>query len=117
MSNEFRESFRLSYSNTATLTINPSTTLTTYDQTNSKFTCGVQNIGTTSELLAKGDIGSGNEGILYMQNLDDTNYIQWGYNDAGTLRVVGRIPPNEYVRMRVEPSGDIRCKANTAACD
>lgn len=74
-------------------------------------TPGYVTIGTTEEEVAFGELSS--KGWVMMQNLDPTNYVQWGFSTG----VYGG-------RMRAgEPAGPFRMdatsiflRANTAAC-
>jgi len=47
----------------------------TYDQTGTDFVCKTQSIGITEEAITKGDIGADNGGLMYVKNLDDTNFV------------------------------------------
>lgn len=80
---------------------------------------GIQAIGfAAAEDLGYGDVPAASAGYLFMRNLDTTNYVQWGLNHAGTIRVVGRLMPGEYWHVvRVEPSAQIMLQAATAACN
>ena len=81
------------------------------------FTAGQQTIGTTAEDLTYLDIAAASVGWLFMRNLDATNYVQWGYDDAATFRPVGRLAINEpWTCLRVDASVQIMLKANTASC-
>lgn len=83
------------------------------------FTSGLQSIGFAAEEdLDYGDVSAANAGILFMRNIDATNYVQWGLNDSGSIKVVGRLKPNAefFTVIRVEPSAQIMLQANTGAC-
>lgn len=82
------------------------------------FKAGLQSVGfAAAEDLDYGDVVAANAGWLVMRNTDSTNYVQWGLNHSGTIRVVGRMKPLEpWVVFRVEPSAQIMLQANTAAC-
>ena len=72
----------------------------------------VQSIGTSEEELATGDLST--MGWLWMQNLDATNYVQWGF---ATTDYGGRMEAGETAGpFRTEPAATIYLKANTAAC-
>lgn len=79
----------------------------------------IQNIGTSAEDLDYGDISSANAGLLFMRNLDATNYVSWGLNDSGTIKKVGRLNPaaEMFTQIRVEPGQQIMLQANVAACN
>jgi hypothetical protein len=55
-------------------------------------------------------------GWLYMLNLDPTNYVQWGPNNAGAILVFGRMNAGEPAWMRIDSGATLRLKSNTAAC-
>jgi hypothetical protein len=56
-------------------------------------------------------------GWAWIQNLDTTNYVQWGpKNASNNMQVIGRLKPGEWALLRLEPGITIRWKANTAAC-
>jgi hypothetical protein len=48
-----------------------------------------------------------------MQNLDATNYIEWGF---ATTVYGGKLEPGEFALFRLKPSTTLYLKANTAAC-
>ena len=72
---------------------------------------GTIEIGTSEESVAFSELGT--EGFLFMENLDDTNYVQWGF---ATTDYGGRIEAGEIAFFRLEPSTTLYLKANTAAC-
>lgn len=72
-------------------------------------------IGTTEEVVALGDITT--IGWAYIQNIDATNYVQWGPESGGAMVVAGRLEAGEGIVVRLEPSTTYRMKADTAACD
>jgi hypothetical protein len=78
----------------------------------------VQEIGTSAEIIDVGEVWD--QGWLLMENLDPTNYVDWGPYDggsAGTLVIMGRMyygdPP---VSLRLSPSVTFGAIAHTAAC-
>ena len=75
---------------------------------------GVVNIGTSEENVSFGDL---TPNMVWMQNLDPTNYVQWGMSDAGTMKAVGRLNPGETARFVLDSGVTLRMKAHTAACD
>ena len=74
-------------------------------------TPGYVTIGTTEETVTFGELGTA--GWLMMQNLDPTNYVQWG---PATGVYVGRMEAGEPAAFRIEPGTTLYMKANTAAC-
>lgn len=75
-------------------------------------TPGTQTIGTTEEEVAFGELGT--PGFVIMQNLDDTNYVQWGF---ATTVYGGRMLAGETAGPFRLDSLSIFLKANTAACN
>lgn len=75
---------------------------------------GVFSIGTSEEAITFTDITT--EGWLVMQNLDTTNYVQWGPEDTGAMVVMGRMEAGEIAVLRMDSSATLRLQANTAAC-
>lgn len=74
-------------------------------------TPGYVTIGTTEESIAFGELGTA--GWLFMQNLDTTNYVEWGF---ATTVYGGRLEAAEPALFRLNPSSTLYLKANTAAC-
>jgi len=68
-------------------------------------------VGTTEESTAFPELTT--EGWLFMQNLDATNYVQWGFS---TGVYGGRLRPGETAMFRMEPSLTLFLRANTASC-
>lgn len=75
-------------------------------------TPGMLTIGTTEESEAFSELGT--LGWFVMRNLDDTNYVQWGFS---TGVYGGRLKAGESAGpFRLEPGATLYLKANTAAC-
>jgi hypothetical protein len=75
-------------------------------------TPGYLTIGTTEENTTFPELST--EGWLLLQNLDATNYIQWGFS---TGVYGGRMNAGETAGpFRMEPGLTLYLKANTAAC-
>ncbi len=75
---------------------------------------GLVNIGTSEENVSFGDL---TPNLVWMQNMDTTNYVQWGMNDSGTMKAVGRLNPGETARFVLDSGVTLRMKAHTGACD
>lgn len=73
----------------------------------------VVSVGTSEEDMAPVDITT--LGVLWLKNLDATNYVQYGPKSAGVMVAIGRIKPGEIHTLRLEPGITIRWIANTAA--
>lgn len=80
---------------------------------------GIQAIGTSEENLVAGDIAT--NGMLFLMNLDATNYVQWGMSDAGTMKSVGKLKGGATAAscalLYVDAGVTVRLKANTAGCN
>lgn len=75
-------------------------------------TPGFVTIGTSEESQAFAELTT--LGWVILHNLDDTNYVQWGFS---TGFYGGRMEPGEKAGpFRLEPGTTIYLKSNTAAC-
>lgn len=75
---------------------------------------GIQIIGTSEETVSFGDIVY--PGFVYLENLDDTNYIEFGPDSTGMV-TLGRLLPGEQCVLRLAPTGvTLIAQANTASC-
>ena len=74
-------------------------------------TPGYVTIGTSEESEAFSELST--EGWLLMENLDDTNYVEWGFS---TGVYGGRLEAGEAALFRLNPSSTLYLRANTAAC-
>ena len=75
---------------------------------------GVVNIGTSEENISFGDI---TPGYVYLQNLDATNYVEFGMDDSSTIKKLGKLQPGGVALFELAASQTLRMIANTAACD
>lgn len=89
------------------------TTRKSIDQTGNGVYHNTVSVGTTEESIATfGDITT--EGLMYLRNLDTTNYVQWGFS---TTVYGGRMAPGMVAGpFQAEPGLTLFLKANTAAC-
>jgi hypothetical protein len=72
---------------------------------------------TTSDTLI-GFTGVVTPGYCMLQNLDASNYVTYGPNNAGSILVFGRLKPGEVACFRLDASltSGFRFQANTASC-
>lgn len=56
------------------------------------------------------------EGLMYIKNLDPTNYVKWGPTSGGAIVPASRIRPGKIAIIPLEPGIAQRIQANTAAC-
>lgn len=83
----------------------------------------IVNIGTTEEDVTLAELTT--EGICIMQNLDSTNYVEWGKKDGtGNMQAIGRLKPKPSASepafpaiFNFNPGATLRMKADTAACE
>ena len=86
------------------------------DQTTARMFASVVTVGTTEEVVAFGDVAAPR--VCVMQNLDATNYCEWGPTDSGAMVVAGRLRPSSIAsQFEIDPGITLRMKANTSACD
>lgn len=84
-----------------------------YTQTTAGIWSNVVSVGTSEEDLTLADITT--PGIVCFQNLDSTNYVDWGPNNGGSMVAVGRLKAGDIAMIRVGSGVTIRWQANTAA--
>lgn len=81
------------------------------DQASALLIRNVQNIGTSDEALALGDVTT--PGWAVFQNLDDTNFVEIG---VGSFTAFLKLKPGEQCLCRLGTTAP-RAKADTAAVD
>ena len=63
-----------------------------------------------------GDITT--EGLVYLRNLDDTNYCTFGPWSGSSQTTIGKLKPGEYCFFRMDPAiSTLRATADTAAIE
>ena len=62
-------------------------------------------------------VGLTTEGWIWIQNLDATNFVDFGQDNASTIQPIGRLQPGEAGCFRLKPAETLRVQANTASCD
>jgi len=82
------------------------------DMTGTHCAAGTQEVGTSAEALEKGDIST--PGLLYIHNMDGTNYVEVGYDEGGTFAATVKLLAGEYAVFRLAQTTP-QVKANTAA--
>lgn len=83
------------------------------DQATARLIRNVQNIGTSFEALALGDITA--TGWAVFQNLDDTNFVEIGV-DSGGFIAFAKLKPGEQCILRLGTNAP-QAQADTAAID
>lgn len=77
---------------------------------------GVQNIGTTYEALALGDVSS-DGGAVYLLNRSATNFVEVGLEVAAAFVAFVKLKPGEFAYIAGASDKDLFARANTAAVD
>jgi hypothetical protein len=74
------------------------------------------NIGTTAEAVSFGDVSPG---LVILYNLDDTNFVNFGMSDGGTLKAIGRLYPTTRwpAMFFLMPGQTLMMQADTLACE
>lgn len=84
------------------------------NQADGKFVDKVLDIGTSEETISFDDIST--KGFIMMENLDSTNYVQWGPDSTGMV-TLGRINAGETAGpFRIDNGATLIMQANTATC-
>lgn len=93
---------------------NPGTVQIT--QTNKVLYKDIISVTTADAAVAIGGVGAATQGYCFLQNLDTTNYVDFGPDDTGVIKPAVRLKPNEPHAFRLVPSVTYRWQANTATC-
>lgn len=56
------------------------------------------------------------EGVLYVKNLDATNYVKFGPTSGGAIVPMVRVNPGKAAFIPLEPGLTLRAQANVGAC-
>lgn len=57
-------------------------------------------------------------GLCHFYNLDATNYVEWGPDNSGAIKVIGKLQANDAPAVfRFDPAASLRMKAHTGNCD
>ena len=74
---------------------------------------GTVTVGNAAEEdMPIGDVST--VGWLFLENIDDTNFVTYGPNVGGLMQDFGRLEAGEAVAFRLEPGITLRWQANTA---
>mgnify|MGYP001574125970 CR=1 FL=1 len=92
---------------------NPGTIIVT--QTNLGAFAPTISVGTTEEVIPQTDIGT--LGWCVLQNLDATNFVEFGPESAGVMVGFVKLKAGEHGTFRLKPGIVIRGKADTAAVE
>ena len=77
---------------------------------------GGGNPGTVSVTTSEGDItiSLSTPGMIVIENLDSTNYVQYGPKSGGAMIPFAKIKPLQWHKFALDGSVTLRAKANTA---
>ena len=75
---------------------------------------GVVSVGTSEENISFGDMTGPK--YVYIQNLDSTNFVEFGKDDSSTMKELIKVPAGEIAFFPLADGETIRAKADTAAC-
>ncbi len=78
---------------------------------------GIMVVPTTpgGTVLPVGNVST--SGVIYLKNLDTTNYVQCGIQVSGTFYPLPRLNPGDIAVWRLDPTATLRLMANTASCN
>lgn len=68
-------------------------------------------IGTSEEDISFGDI---KPGVVYIENMDSSNYVRIGPKSGGSMVAEQRILPGKNIRMYLDENTTLRAVANSA---
>lgn len=116
MANEIEISMRLAFSKSSRAANTDDMGLLglTFTMTGTDYVKGTQTIGTTAELLGKGEITT--PGFLVVKNMDATNYVEFEKATFSTTAGTVKLKAGEVACFRVASTTIYAC-ANTAPCD
>lgn len=73
---------------------------------------GYVNVGTSEEDIAFVDV---TPRVVIIENLDATNFVEFGPKSGGSMIAFGRIEPGSYAKFSLKSGVTLRMKADTAA--
>ena len=73
---------------------------------------GYVNIGTSEEDIAFVDV---TPRVVIMENMDGTNFVEFGPKSGGAMIAFGRIEPGSFAKFSLKSGVTLRMKADTAA--
>jgi hypothetical protein len=76
---------------------------------------GSVNVGTSEEVISFAELAT--LGLILIQNLDGTNFVDFGPESSGAMVAAVRILAGEVALFRLVPGVTYRAKADTAACN
>jgi hypothetical protein len=74
---------------------------------------GTVSIGTAEEDVAFGDV---TPSLVILQNLDGTNFVQYGPKSGGAMIAFGKLAAGKTARFVMDAAVTLRMKADTATC-
>lgn len=84
-----------------------------FDKANAGEALSTQNVGTTHEALALGDVST--PGPFILKNLDSTNYFELGHDDTGSFVPHQKCAAGKHITCSPASGVTYYVRANTAA--
>ncbi len=113
MANEITLRFHMAHTKTGAGSESWTPAQQTVTLTGANYVKRTQEVGTSAEAIAQGEIGT--PGYMLVRNLDDTNFVEIGYDDSGFKPTV-KLLAGEYALFR-HTQATPQAKADTAAVD
>lgn len=113
MSNEIQETLALAINNGSLVAGVPIQTIL-INQTNQQVIAQTISQGTAEadvDLSALTALG-----LIYIRNLDPTNFVEYGPKSGGSMIALGKLKPGEAALLRLMTGITLRMKADTATC-
>lgn len=88
-----------------------------FDSSTTLRDCIIKSIATSDTSLTALLPNTDNaEGLLYIKNLDQTNYVTFGPDSGGSIVPMVRLNPGKVALIPLYPTVTLRAQANTGAC-
>lgn len=115
MANEIKLTAKITFDKGSVAGVERDETDKSFNVTGTRYNQGVQNVGTSEEAMALGDVPAASIGYCHMKNLDATNFIEVrpGTGTADLLK----LKPGESALFRITLSMTPWLIADTGACD
>lgn len=117
MANSIETTTQIAYKNAAgAIQLSIPAKKITQSQASNIYVSGVQNIGTSAEIIDLGSVAT-DGGSAFFRNLDATNFVEVGLDVSATFVPFLKIPPGEQCYLTGLSDKDVYARANTAAVD
>ncbi len=115
MANEIKLTTKITFDKGSVAGVKRDETDKSFDVSGSKYSQTVQNVNTSEEAIALGDIVVANLGYCHIKNLDATNFIS--IRPGTGLADMLKLKPSESCLFRWEPGITPFWIADTGTCD